>query len=50
MEVAEICYRAIMNSSIMMNNINYHKASIYLAMNMTYEEAKIHPLIELFLR
>ena len=36
-EVAEICYRAIMNSSIAFNNINFVRASI-VAMNMTSDE------------
>ena len=44
MEVADICYKAILNSSISSNNINYHRASIYVAMNLTSEEARIHPL------
>ena len=44
MEVADICYKAILNSSISFNNINYLRASIYIAMNLTSEEARIHPL------
>ena len=44
MEVADICYKAILNSSIIFNNINYLRASIYVAMNLTSDEAKIHPL------
>ena len=44
MEVADICYKAILNSSISFNNINYLRASIYVAMNLTSEEARIHPL------
>ena len=43
-EVANICYHAILRSSIKFNNINYQKASIYVAMNLTREEAAIHPL------
>ena len=44
MEVANICYQAVLNTSIKFNNIDYRKGSIYVAMNMTEEERNIHPL------
>ena len=33
-EVANLCYEAIMKSKISFNNINYRKARLYIAINM----------------
>ena len=34
-EVANLCYKAIMKSKIQFSNINYRKARLYIAINMT---------------
>ena len=44
LEVANICYNAILRSKINFNNIDYRKASIYVAMNISGEETTVHPL------
>ena len=44
LEVAAICYKAVIDSDIEFDNIEYKKLGIYLAMNLTAEEAMIHPL------
>ena len=44
LEVAAICYKAVIDSNIVFQNIEYKKLGMYLAMNLTVEEAMIHPL------
>ena len=44
MEVANICYEAVLKTSIKFSNVDFKKGSIYVAMNMTDEERTIHPL------
>ena len=43
-EVAILCYDAVMKSSIRFDNINYRKASQYIAMNLTKEEQTLSNL------
>jgi hypothetical protein len=43
-EVAVICYNAIMESNISFGSINYRQARMYLAMHMTEAEQRISPL------
>ena len=44
MEVANICYEAVLKTSIKFSNVDFKKGSIYVAMNMNDEERTIHPL------
>ena len=44
MEVAAICYKAVMMSKISFDNIYYRMLGKYIAMNLSKEEALIHPL------
>ena len=44
MEVANICYQAILKTTIKFSNIEFQKVSNYVAMNMTEDERTIHPL------
>ena len=43
-EVANLCYQAIMKSRIQFNNINYRKALLYLAINMHKTDQRTSPL------
>jgi hypothetical protein len=43
-EVAVICYNAIMSSGINFESIDFHKAGKYVAMHLTKEEQAISPL------
>ena len=43
-EVALICYQAVMESSITFNNINYKLARTYIAMNLSKTEQRLSPL------
>ena len=44
LEVAAICYRAVIASNIKFENIEFKKLGMYIAMNLTAQEALIHPL------
>ena len=44
LEVAQICYDAIMNSKIKFENVNYRKARMYIAMNLSKSEQRISNL------
>ena len=43
-EVANLCYQAIMKSKIQFNNINFRKARLYIAINMSKTDQRISPL------
>ena len=43
-EVALICYQAILDSNVKFLNFNYRVASLYIAMHMTEEEQRRSPL------
>ena len=43
-EIANICYQAIINSRISFNNINFKKALLYLAINMNKTDQRTSPL------
>ena len=46
LEVAAICYQAVIESDITFDSIDYRKLGIYLAMNLTAEEAMIHSCLQ----
>ena len=43
-EVANLCYEAIMKSKISFNNINYRKARLYISINMNKTDQRTSPL------
>ena len=43
-EVANLCYEAVMKSSIKFSNINYRKARLYIATNMNKTDQRLSPL------
>ena len=43
-EVAEICYEAVMASKVKFENINYQRAGMYVAMNMFKTDQRLSPL------
>ena len=44
LEVAQICYEAIMNSKIKFQNVNHRKARMYIALNMSKSEQRMSSL------
>ena len=44
LEVANICYGAVMKSKIAFKNINYRKALLYIATNMNKTDQRTSPL------
>jgi hypothetical protein len=44
LEVAQICYDAVMNSKIKFNNVNYRKARMYIALNLSKTEQRLSNL------
>ena len=44
LEVAMICYDAIMNSKVKCENVNYRKARMYIALNLSKTEQMLSPL------
>ena len=49
-EVAIICYQAILDSDVVFKNFNFRVASIYIAMHMTEEEQQRSPLYRILPR
>ena len=49
-EVAQICFEAIMNSDIKFENIDYQKAGKYVAMHLTEDEQRRSPLARILPR
>ena len=44
LEVAQICYDAVMNSKIKFNNVNYRRACMYIALNLSKTEQRMSNL------
>ena len=44
LEVANICYEAVMKSKVKIKNINYRKGLLYIAINMNKTDQRSSPL------
>ena len=49
-EVAQLCFEAIMNSDIKFENIDYQKAGTYVALHLTEDEQRRSPLARILPR